>query len=391
MTVRALIAPIATDMRGAFRLAARPILAFMLVGVFWGAYSASIPEIKAQLGLGDAAFGFLLLAQGLGLVSAMWFAPRADRALGAAGLPVGTIVFAAFFLVPPLVVAPLWYALGLVALGAASGLVDVLMNARVSEIEARARRSLMNVSHAMFSLAYALSALATGLVRDAGLPLWLPFAGAMVLAAAIAGALRLAPDAGEDDGAEAGTGFPWRLVLLCGAIVLVAFMSEASVETWAALHVERTLGGDALDGALGPTILGLTMAAGRLSGQVLSDRVDDAVVIRWAAALAAAGALVAAAAPAPGIAYLGFALLGLGVSVIGPLGLALTGRLVAPRHRTAAIGRAAVMGFAGFFLAPLVMGLLSGAFGLRAAFAGIAVVALLALPLLWALRRAARG
>jgi hypothetical protein len=63
------------------------------------------------------------------------------------------------------------------------------------------------------------------------------------------------------------------------------------------------------------------------------------------------------------VAYLGFGLFGLGVSVIGPMGLALVGKMVAPHFRTEAISRAAVMGFSGFFFAPVLMGLVSQAFG----------------------------
>ena len=39
----------------------------------------------------------------------------------------------------------------------------------------------------------------------------------------------------------------------------------------------------------------------------------------------------------------------LGVSVIGPLGIATAGRLAPPEHRTSAIARVAVIGFLGFF------------------------------------------
>jgi MFS family permease len=79
--------------------------------------------------------------------------------------------------------------------------------------------------------------------------------------------------------------------------------------------------------------------------------------------------------------------MGLGVSVIGPIGLALVGCLVAPRYRTEAISKAAVMGFAGFFIAPMLMGLMSQAFGLRFAFACVALLLLMALPLLVVIRR----
>jgi len=80
----------------------------------------------------------------------------------------------------------------------------------------------------------------------------------------------------------------------------------------------------------------------------------------------------------------GFGILGLGVSVIGPIGIAMVGQLVRPHLRTEAISRVAVIGFSGFFFAPMLMGLVSEAFGLRIAFACVAVLILVAVPLAFA-------
>ena len=87
------------------------------------------------------------------------------------------------------------------------------------------------------------------------------------------------------------------------------------------------------------------------------------------------------------MAYLGWGLFGLGVSVIGPMGLALVGKMVAPHFRTEAISRAAVMGFSGFFFAPVLMGLVSQEWGLRWAFTMVAALVALSIPLALVLAR----
>ena len=72
---------------------------------------------------------------------------------------------------------------------------------------------------------------------------------------------------------------------------------------------------------------------------------------------------------------------GVGWWVVGRVGLAIVG-LIWPAHlRTDAVSRAAVMGFSGFFFAPVIMGVVSEAFGLRVAFACVAGLILLAIPL----------
>ena len=361
-------------------LSRRPASAFVVVGLFWGCFAAYVPVIKAQMGVNDAQFGTLLLGSAFGLVSSMFLAPRVDRLLGERGMQVAAVLLAFVWLFPAQITTPVVFFAVFVGVGLCSGLLDVIMNARVSELEGRTGRSLMNGNHAMFSAAYAIGALVVGAAREGGLdPLWV-FGAMGIVTLLIATQLRIHVDTVEPADGIRGR-FPLIPILICGGIVLVAFMSEATVEAWAALHVERTLGGGAAEGALGPAMLGVTMAIGRFSGQVVSEKLREVSVILWASLISASGAIVAALAPTPMVAYVGFGILGLGVSVIGPMGLALVGKLVAAHHRTEAISKAAVMGFSGFFLAPVLMGYASQAFGLRVAFACVALLLVTAVPL----------
>ncbi len=363
--------------------------AFVVIGMFWGCFAAYVPVIKDQLGASDAVFGTLLLGSATGLVSAMWLAPYADRVLGARGMQVGAVMLAVFWLLPGQTTNPWLFAFTMAFVGLASGVLDVVMNARVSELEAKHAMPLMNVNHAMFSVAYAAGAILVSFTREAGLPPTPVFAGLAVLAFCMLPLMRLDVDYVAADEDYVGS-YPLWPILLCGAIILVAFMSEATVEAWSALHIERTLGGGAAEGALGPAMLGITMAIGRFSGQAVAERMNEMSVLVGASIMSATGAVIAALAPTPLFAYVGFGVLGLGVSVIGPIGLAMVGKLVAPHMRTEAISRTAVIGFAGFFIAPILMGLMSEAFGLRIAFLGVALLLLSALPLAVMIKRLPR-
>ena len=372
----------------ALSVSRKPAAAFVVIGLYWGTFAAFVPVIKARLGASDALFGSLLLGTAIGLVTAMFFAPRIDKWLTGRTMQLSSVLVALAFLAPGLASTPTMFFFAMVLAGTASGLTDVIMNARVSELEAQHGKSLMNANHAMFSVAYAIAAIVTGIAREVGLPPIAVFAGMGVLTFALAG-IMVTPVAADPDDEATVTGFPWGPILLCGAIVQIAFMSEATVEAWSALHIERTLNGGAAEGALGPATLGIMMAIGRFSGQAVSERLSDYLVIVCAALLSAVGALIVAVAATPILAYVGFGVLGLGVSVIGPLGLAIVGRLVAPKYRTEAISKAAVIGFSGFFLAPIVMGGVSELFGLRVAFACVAGLLMLLLPLVSVTRRRA--
>ena len=371
---------LAMSILNALSISRRPAAAFVVIGMFWGCFAAYVPVIKDQLGASDALFGTLLLGSATGLVSAMWLAPRADRILGARGMQVGTAALAVAWVLPGQGFSPMLFAVSMAFVGLCSGLLDVIMNARVSELEAKHNRPLMNVNHAMFSVAYVVGAVIVSFTREAGLPPTPVFAGLSVVALLMLPLMRMDVTYVAVDEGYSGR-YPLWPITLCGAIVLVAFMSEATVEAWSALHVERTLGGGAAEGALGPAMLGLTMAIGRFSGQAVAERMREVTILLGASVMAATGAVIAAFAPTPVVAYVGFGVLGLGVSVIGPIGLALVGKLVAPHLRTEAISRTAVIGFSGFFFAPMLMGLMSEAFGLRMAFFGVAVLLLTAVPL----------
>ena len=173
-----------------------------------------------------------------------------------------------------------------------------------------------------------------------------------------------------------------------GLIALVAFLAENATEGWSALHVERSLGGSAAEGALGPAMLGLTMGIGRFTGQLVVARLSETRVIFWSALATSAGALLAALAPVPLVAYTGFAILGLGVSTIAPMLLALAGRLASDDMRAHVIARITVVGYFGFFIGPPIMGGLAEWISLRASFGFVAILLLLIPGFLLLMRRA---
>jgi predicted MFS family arabinose efflux permease len=365
-----------------------PAAGFAAVGVFWGSFAALVPVLKPQVGLSDGQFGLALLITSIGAVMAMWLAPLAERGLGTRALGVLTALLAVATLLPGHTTSGVTFTLAMLGVTMTSGTLDVAMNARVSALEAQVGRSLMNLNHAVFSVAYAICALATGLAREAGFgpPEILTGSGLLIGVLMLQAFVAPVEDAEhEADGVEVAP-LPWTLLLPGGMIILIAFMSEQATEGWSALHLERNLGAGAAQGALGPALLGITMAVGRLAGQVVANRVSERMVIRWAAVTAGLGAWIAATAPSLGVAYLGFSILGLGVSVMAPMAYAWIGRMVPNRYRSHAISRISVVGYAGFFIGPPLMGFLSEGFGLSTSFMVIGVllfsVTLVLLPVL---------
>ena len=350
-------------------LSRKPIAGFLAIGAAWAVYFAQMPVIKAQVGASDGAYGGALLFAALGAFAAMWLAPACRRLAGGWSMPLGILVLAIGMFGASLSGSLLMLTLAMLTASVGSGVIDVLVNARVSEIEEAEGVKLMSLNHALYAFAYGGGALATSALRAAEVPPVPIFAGLLALLAILAvwsHDVPPAPAALEDS--DAGAALYTPLVLVTGVIVLMAFLAEASTEGWSALHIERTLGGTASQGALGPAVLGLALGVGRLAGHWLSQRFNDTALMLGATLLSAVGIVLAGIAPDVGLALAGFALGGLGISVVAPLALSLIGRVVPPAHRLTAISRASVIGYGAFFFGPPLMGLVSELFGLRLSF-----------------------
>jgi len=350
---------------------ARPAIgAFAAMGVLWGTFAAVLPDLKAMLSVNEAQLGLLIFMTPIAAISAMLVAPIFGAAMGRAALPLAALLMALAFMLPGQ--ASVWwlFPLAMACAGAATGLTDVLMNARVAVIETQREVHLMNLAHAAYSFGYAGGAVLTGVLRGAGWgPDWVM--GTMAAIGVACAALTIERDGRIDglrkprDGSAAPLGW---VPVIGGGMVLIAFMTENAAENWSALHIEKTLGGSPEEGALGPAMLALTMGFARLGGQWLAGRVDPFTILRSGAVIAALGALVVAQAPSPIVAYAGFFIMGIGASVLAPTAFSLVGQMSADEARARAIARATLLGYFGYFVGPPLLGLLAGIFGLRFAF-----------------------
>jgi MFS family permease len=380
------------SIRTAVRLSHAPIAGLMGVGIFWGGFAAYIPEFKARIGATDAELGLALIGSAVGGIIAMSLGPRLMRGLGRAMLPVASVLLALALACPLLAGSVAGLALALVVMGASVSFLDIGSNMRVSDLEERYGLHLMNLNHAMFSFAFAAAALMATLARRAGWPPeWLfPFLAAAMLALTLltieGEGWHAAPDAPDGAGHDG----LWGAILPVAAILFLAFVCENATDNWSALHIERTLGGPHGDGGFGPMMLGLTMGIGRLSGQFAAQKLGEAGLIFWSAAVGVLGALVIAAAPSPAVAIFGIGLMGLGVAVTVPSANSILGKLVRADQRGYAISRAWMIGFTGFFIGPSMMGQVAEWAGLRMAFGGVALLMAIILPLAHLIGRSER-
>jgi MFS family permease len=356
---------------------ARALTGFAALGIFWGAWGAELPAVKSHAGADDAALGAALFCIGAGALLAMRPAGVLVDRRGRGVLPAITALFALAGFLPALTTSPLGLAAVLLLLGAASGSLDVAINAEGVRAEA-VGAPVLRLAHGMFSVAAVSGALVAGGLRAAGAAPAGVFGAAcgLVLAAALATAVLEAAPPRREDAARLRDLLraPWPLVAL-GGLCALAFFVEGSWQTWGAVYLQSTLGASAALSAAAPALFAGSAAVGRIAGQSL--RAPERLALTLAAGLAAAGTAVAATASSTAVALLGIALAGLGTSICAPTLIAIAGRRARPERRGSAVSVVTTVAYLGFLLGPAAVGVAANVTTLRAALAAVAGLALL--------------
>jgi hypothetical protein len=294
---------------------------------------------------------------------------------GSRPLVAAAPLYMAGVVLPALAVDAPTLALAVLTVGAANGVLDIAMNAQGLAVERAAGRTIFNSLHAAFSFGaftgagFAAGAAAAGIDP---LPHLAVAAAAGAVAAYVASRHLLPSEADAEPGAPLFARPSHRLAAL-GAVAFAALLAEGAVFDWSGIYMDDEAGSSQ---ALAPAALGVfsgCMAVGRLSADPVVGRRGAAAVACAGALLAAAGLGLALALATPPAAIAGFALMGAGLSAVFPLALRAAGS-------TGSTDLAAVstVGYAGFLAGPPLIGLLAEASSLRAALGLVCALLVLA-------------
>ena len=272
-------------------------------------------------------------------------------------------------------------AVALLALGAASGAVDVAINAEGVRAEAASGQPLMSLAHAAFSATVVVASLLAGALRaaDAGVVAIFAAVAALVVLAALALA-RLPAAEGRATGA-AGGGLRAMLHVPRGSRSSAASpRSRTSSRTpgragapctsrrrSAPPRRSRPRARRSSPRAPRPG----ACSARRRRGASRTAR-SSAPARRWRRPARCSRRL----APATGIALAGIALAGLGTSVCAPLLIGIAGARATAAERASAVSIVTTIAYLGFLVGPAAVGLAADALSLPAALAGVAGLAL---------------
>jgi len=185
--------------------------------------------------------------------------------------------------------------------------------------------------------------------------------GAVVALGAVPGLLRgLArdPEQGMPDASKPP--LPWRGLTVFGLVILVVYVGDGVVSTWSSVYIDKTFVASAAVLPLGYAAYQGTVLLARILGDRLVAGVGRVVVICFAVALATAGFVLAAVAPAVWLAVAGFAVVGLGLGVIVPLAFSASGDL-APEQIDEIVSRLNLFNYVGVVVGSAATGIIADA------------------------------
>ncbi|MEV5506596.1 MFS transporter [Streptomyces orinoci] len=320
----------------------------------WG---ARMPAVQQTARLSTADLALVLLTAALGMVTGLQTGGRLARpdrlpallTTGAVALSGCLALLGQCRTLAALLVAA-W------AFGIAHGVADVAANSAAVRCQNAAGRPIMSGLHAAYSLgALGGAALAAATAHTPHHTLFL-ITGVFLAGLALAATPVTRSLSGTDQVPVSPVAQPVlsaRTLCLLGALAAASLLAEGAAADWAAVHLHH-LGAPAAVSAAAFALYSAAMAAGRLSGDRLTQAFSAPAIVRAGALLAAAGLTTGVLAATVPLALAGWTALGLGLSITVPCLITAAG-VGGPR----AVATVAALGYLGLLAGPALIGALA--------------------------------
>lgn len=352
---------------------------FFVAGAAYANWLARIPAVRDTLGLNERELGMLLLAGASGALVAFRFAGRLIARYGSRRVTrlAGTL-FCAFLALPTCFANAVGSAVALFWVGAASGLMDVAMNAQAVEVERAHTRQILSLFHGLFSLGGLVGAMMGGAAAALGVaaPLHLALAGLILLIPTVVYGAALLPFTPAES-PPSTTARPTGKLLALGAVVFCSSVGEGAMADWSAVYLLDVLHTTAGVAALGFAFYSVAMLVGRFTGDWFTTRFGAVRMVRLGGLVVSGSLGLGLMSQSVAAMFAAFFCVGVGLAVVVPVVFRCGGQLpgVAPG---AALATLATLSYSAFLLGPPVIGFIAANYTLRG---GLAVVAVLALVL----------
>lgn len=344
---------------------------FFVNGFLYANWTARLPELQRFFGINNAQLGSVLFCIALGSIVSMPLAGWLGGKFGSDSIVKVTALL--FCVAIPLVAISQneWVIrLCFFFLGATSGSMDVTMNGQAVLVERLWGKVIFSSFHAVFSIGMAIGAAVGGVFSSFQVPLQshLVMISAFGVLLSIWASTKLIKDItiNEKVVSEEKTDkfLAFKTILPFGIIAFCCMTGEGSMVDWSAIFMNKVVGQSEVLSAWAFGTFGVAMTIGRVFGDYFTLKLGKQKLMLIDALLSIAGLGIALTFVSVWSTFIGFFLVGLGLSTIVPIVFSSAGNLknISP---SAGISMATSIGYTGFFIGPPTIGYLAEAFGLR--------------------------
>ncbi len=341
---------------------------FGVHGAVYGTFATRVPWIAEHVHASPGLLGTALVAPAIGAIVTMPLGARFIHRYGGRIVMRVLIVAWSLSLILPAIAptVPLLFA-ALLVYGAASGLSDVAMNAQGVHVEGEYGRSIMSGLHGLWSAGGLIASAVGAAVARSDVDARVHFTVAAVVLSVVGWFACRGLESQRLPGIDSPVfALPSRPILLIGLIGFCAVFAEGGSGDWAAVYLQTVVGAGPGSAAAAFTAFALAMTAGRLSGDRVVRRFGPVRTVRLGGAIAAVGGLAVVLGRLTVPVMIGFAFIGLGVSVVVPLAFAAAGR--AGSNPAQAIAGVATIAYGSGLAAPGLIGGIAQLSSLRVSF-----------------------
>ena len=346
-----------------------------VMGIFFiqpfvlGVWLALIPEVQSGLNLDASQLALALMGTPAGMLITLPFSGKVVNAFGIRKiLYIGFPVY--FFTITLIGLAEGLYILFLVLflVGVNGSLLTVSLNVHAGRVEKYTRRVVMNRCHGFWSLGIMAGSF-LGSIFESESTVWMILIVSASASLPVAWLLCLGLPSYENVNspevpqAPFFTQFPKVLTGIC-LFTFGISMTEGAMANWASVYVKEMQGPESHGTGYGFGLFAAFVAFGRFFGDSLKIKLGTIKVAVIFVNISVLGLILLVKADELWLAFAGFALIGLGVSVGFPLAVSATSS-IDDKKEASYIAFLSLTALIGFLVGPPIIGFLTDATNLK--------------------------
>lgn len=344
-------------------------------GLVFSSWASRIPDIKIALGLGDAAWGTILLMMPIGQACGMAISGLLVSRVGSRKiLPVALIGYVFSLLLVGFSKSEYALIMSLIVLGFFGNFCNIAVNTQAVALESMYKKPIMASFHGGWSLA-GLAGASIGLLMAAvhfGPLTHFAIVGTGIIISMLINRQYLLPDLKKETGKSGEEkkkrNKPESFLFWLGIIAFCGMAAEGAMADWSGLYLIDVVGIAKDYAPLGLTAYMITMASGRFLIDRATLRWGRKKIIQFGGTLIAIGLFTAVAFPYFLTTLFAFMIIGFGTAGIVPSIYSIAGQRT-KISTSIALTIVSSVSFLGFLMGPPLIGYIASVTNLRYSYA----------------------